>query len=255
MNHTAVVSNLTQYTDDMELIHAHDPNITFLLGETNSDYVNLNMSQVEGVFGSSLWLIDYLLYGMSLVRLNRFPRLGDTDNEQNITRFNLIQGTTFGYAGWTPVEYNGLAPQVRAPLYGQIVAADAIGRHSTVQVKALELMRDDLSAYAIYESGKLARYVLVNLDEWNSTSSYPRPSQKFELEIPHRSKGVEVKRLVGPGASADSDISWGGFSWNYTDGRLARSGKREVEVLRASNGAISLELFSTEAAIVELQGR
>ena len=70
MNHTAVVGNLTQYAPDMEAVHAADPNITFLLGETNSDYVNLDMAQVEGVFGSSLWLIDYLLYGMSMVRLN-----------------------------------------------------------------------------------------------------------------------------------------------------------------------------------------
>jgi hypothetical protein len=71
MNHTAVSANLSQYIDDMALIHAHDPAITFLLGETNSDYVNLNMSQIEGVFGSSLWLVDYLLYGMSLVNANK----------------------------------------------------------------------------------------------------------------------------------------------------------------------------------------
>ena len=67
MNHTAIVGNLTQYIPDMEVVHAADPNITFLLGETNSDYVNLDMAQVEGVFGSSLWLVDYLLYGMSMV--------------------------------------------------------------------------------------------------------------------------------------------------------------------------------------------
>jgi hypothetical protein len=70
MNHTATAANLTQYIDDMNVIHAHNPNITFLLGETNSDYVNLNMSQVEGVFGSSLWLVDYLLYGLSIVSMN-----------------------------------------------------------------------------------------------------------------------------------------------------------------------------------------
>lgn len=68
MNHTAIVGNLTQYIPDMEATHAADPSIKLLLGETNSDYVNLGMDQVEGVFGSSLWLIDYLLYGMSLVR-------------------------------------------------------------------------------------------------------------------------------------------------------------------------------------------
>lgn len=74
MNHTAVTNNLTQYVPEMELMHSYDPNITFLLGETNSDYVNLNMIQVEGVFGSSIWLVDYLLYGMSLVSLSTHPR-------------------------------------------------------------------------------------------------------------------------------------------------------------------------------------
>ncbi|KAJ5872105.1 uncharacterized protein N7529_004458 [Penicillium soppii] len=237
MNHTAVTGNLSQYIEDMTLIHSYNPNITFLLGETNSDYVNLNMSQIEGVFGSSLWLIDYLLYGMSV----------------NITRFNLIQGTTFGYAGWTPVEHNGLAPQVRAPLYGQLVAAEAIGRHPIVQVKALDLERDDLSAYAIYESGVLARYLVVNLDGWNSTTKYARPSQKFALDVSHRVKSAEIKRLVGPGASADTGITWGGFSWNYTDGRLGRTGKDDTEVLKVLKGAVRLEVDSSEAVIVELQ--
>ncbi|KAJ5701834.1 hypothetical protein N7488_009382 [Penicillium malachiteum] len=149
MNHTAVKANLTQYIPDMEATHAADPNITFLLGETNSDYVNLNMAQVEGVFGSSLWLIDYLLYGMSM----------------NISRFNLIQGTNFGYASWVPVANNGQSPGVRPPLYGQLVAADAIGRHQKVQVKPLDLEEWNLSPYSVYESDILSRYVIINLEE------------------------------------------------------------------------------------------
>lgn len=68
MNHTLIAANLTQYVPAMESLRAYDPHIPFILGETNSDYVNLNMAQVEGVFGSSLWLVDYLLYGMTLVR-------------------------------------------------------------------------------------------------------------------------------------------------------------------------------------------
>jgi hypothetical protein len=68
MNHTAVVANLSIYSPANTFLKTNYPNITFLLGETNSDYTNLLMSQVEGVFGSSLWLIDYLMYGMSLVR-------------------------------------------------------------------------------------------------------------------------------------------------------------------------------------------
>ncbi|KAJ5762107.1 uncharacterized protein N7511_005489 [Penicillium nucicola] len=236
MTHTAIASNLTQYTDDISLIHAHDPNITFLLGETNSDYVNLNMSQIEGVFGSSLWLVDYLLFGLSI----------------NITRFNLIQGTTFGYAAWAPVENNNQAPHVRPPLYGQIVAADAIGDHPIVQVKSLDLGREDLSAYAIYESEILARYVVINLDEWNATTSYPRPHLRVQLNLPKHVGSAEARRLTGPGASADQGISWGGISWNYTDGRLAESGNREVETLKVKNGLVGLEVGSSEAVVVEL---
>lgn len=68
MNHKAVVANLSIYSPANTYLKTNYPDITFLLGETNSDYTNLLMSQVEGVFGSSLWLIDYLMYGMSLVR-------------------------------------------------------------------------------------------------------------------------------------------------------------------------------------------
>lgn len=68
MNHTAVVANLSIYSPANNYLKTNYPDVTFLLGETNSDYTNLLMSQVEGVFGSSLWLIDYLMYGMSLVR-------------------------------------------------------------------------------------------------------------------------------------------------------------------------------------------
>lgn len=117
----------------------------------------------------------------------------------------------------------------------------------------MDLKREDLSAYAIYESGVLAKYLVVNLDEWNSTTSYPRPSQNFALDIPRHVRFVEVKRLIGPGASSDTGISWGGFSWNYTDGRLERSGKDSTEALRVLNGAVRLEVDSSEAVIVELQ--
>lgn len=171
---------------------------------------------------------------------------------QNITRFNLIQGTTFGYTAWVPVHYNGQAPKVKPPLYGQLVAADVIGHHPIVQVKSLDLGRDDLSAYAIYESDILAKYVIVNLDEWNSTTAYSRPFQKISLGVPGYVTTAEAKRLTGPGASADTDISWGGLSWNYTDGRLARSGSDCSDMLRVNHGRLALELPSTEAVVIKL---
>ena len=67
MNHTANKANITQYLPEIESASEYDPFIPFVLGETNSNSYNLNMSQVEGVFGSALWLIDHLMIGMSLV--------------------------------------------------------------------------------------------------------------------------------------------------------------------------------------------
>ncbi|KAJ5745752.1 hypothetical protein N7520_010934 [Penicillium odoratum] len=238
MNHTAIAGNLTQYIPDMEATYAADPRITFLLGETNSDYVNLNMAQVEGVFGSSLWLLDYLLYGMSM----------------NISRFNLIQGTTFGYTGWIPVEYNGQAPGIRPPLYGQLVAADVIGRHENVQVQSLDLGLWDLSAYAVYESGILSRYVVINLDEWNVTTSYARPTRQVSLSVPREVLSGEIMRLSGPGAGSDTGITWGGYSWNYTTGgRLEKSGEQQTQLVYPRGGYVNLDIPSTEAVVVELR--
>lgn len=119
-------------------------------------------------------------------------------------------------------------------------------------MKSLDLGRDNLSAYAIYESEMLARYVVINLDEWNSTTSYPRPSQRVLLDLSKHAGSVEVRRLTGPGASADQGISWGGISWNYTDGRLGEFGDREVEVMRVRGGFVGFEVESSEAAVVEL---
>ncbi|KAJ5533180.1 hypothetical protein N7494_009732 [Penicillium frequentans] len=238
MNHTAITGNLSQYIPDMEATHDVDPRITFLLGETNSDYVNLDMAQVEGVFGSSLWLLDYLLYGMSL----------------NISRFNLIQGTTFGYTAWVPVEYNGQTPGVRPPLYGQLVAADVIGRHENVQVKSLDLGLWDLSAYAVYESGVLSRYVIINLNEWNTTTSYTRFTRKVSLSVPRGVHSGEIMRLSGPGASSDTGITWGGYSWNYTtDGRLGQFGEQQSWSVYPRNGYVNMDIPSTEAIVVELR--
>lgn len=119
---------------------------------------------------------------------------------------------------------------MRPPLYGQLLAADVIGKYSKVQVNSLDLGRWDLSAYAIYKGDILSKYVIVNLDEWNFTTLYPRPVQKIAVSLPQNVKRAEIKRLTGPGAEAVTNISWGGLSWNYTDGRLGEFGQPEIQI-------------------------
>ncbi|KAH8812788.1 glycoside hydrolase family 79 protein [Xylogone sp. PMI_703] len=223
MNHPAVIANLSQC----------------VFGETNSDASNLNQQQYSGVFGSALWMIDYLMYGMVL----------------GYDRFNLIQGTFFSYTGWVPVEYEGRAPYVRPPLYGHIVVADVIGRHPEIQVTNIDLNHWKLDAYAVYQCRKLSKLVLINLDEWNSTTTYPRPSERFHLELPSVNKYATVKRLQANGANADDNISYGGLSWNYTDGRLGRFGRKASEIVQRKNGIFELALSSSEAVVVRLHDK
>lgn len=102
----------------------------------------------------------------------------------------------------------------------------------------------------------MAKYVIINLDEWNTTTSYARPSQRFSLDLPRGVRSAEVKRLTGPGASSVTDISWGGFSWNYTEsGGLRRFGEKKEEVIHSRGGCIDLEIPSTEAVLIELRRR
>ncbi|KAH8817312.1 glycoside hydrolase family 79 protein [Xylogone sp. PMI_703] len=238
MNHLTITGNISKFQNDMDFLKNYDSSIKYTFGETNSDFVNLNMAQYEGVFGSALWLIDYMLYGMT----------------RNISHMNIIQGTTFGYAGWVPVPTPGRQPYVRAPLYGHIVVADVLGQHGDVRVKEVQLGMWNFSAYAIYQSNKLAKYVLINFDEWNATTPHPRPQQMVKLEIPTkpRIQAAKVERLWGAGASADSGITWAGQSWNYTHGRLGRSGFPQHETLLFRNGKANLAVASTEAVVVTL---
>ncbi|RDW59108.1 hypothetical protein BP5796_12032 [Coleophoma crateriformis] len=236
MNHTTIASNVSFLKPDVEAARLHNPQVPYVLGETNSDANNLNITQYIGVFGSALWQVDRIFTSMAA----------------NMKRSNFIQGTTFGYTGFVPVRRDGRDPYVRPPLYAHILTADALGHLPDVQVYPLPNSVEDFSTHAIYSAGQLAKYVTINLDEWNSTTTYPRPMQRVHLAVPKSIKEVQVERLTASGASADEGVQWAGLSWNYTDGRLAQKGVHRVEKVSAKMGIVSLDVASTEAALITL---
>jgi len=155
------------------------------------------------------------------------------------------------------VPSQGRDPYVRPPLYGQIFAADVLGHHPQVQIQPLNSnLPWNMSAYGVYEAGELAKYVVINFDEWNSTTPYERPVQEVVLGVPNGVNKIQVERLTGNGASADEGIEWAGMSWNYTDGRLVEAGKHCVEWLEVgSDGLAKLNIPSTEAVLVTLNSK
>ncbi|KAJ4490763.1 hypothetical protein J3R30DRAFT_132849 [Lentinula aciculospora] len=286
MNHSAIVANLSQVKDDIAFL-ASSPStedIAFNLGETNIDFTNLGMDQFEGVLGSALWTIDYILYAASL----------------SINRIYLHQGTTFGYAAWQPIATNTSQPKVRSPWYGLKFAAETIGSHQgSIQIIPLDIIASNnitdsfstitsdsnsdttssnitqpythvqiltsekISAYAIYESSSLARIALINFNEWNNTTPYARPNAVFRITLPHptgnttgsNSNSVSMRTLTAPGgASADNELTFGGIMWNYTTQGLPQqveSVPGTVVVERSTkDGSITVEVGASEAVLI-----
>lgn len=67
------------------------------------------------------------------------------------------------YQAWMPVALGGEQPQVRPNFYSQVFTADFIGKKSTsVRVANLPIDAgdDNISAYAAYEGGQLARIAI-----------------------------------------------------------------------------------------------
>lgn len=135
-------------------------------------------------------------------------------------------------------------------LYGQIVTADVIGKHPDVRVAELQLSRPDFSAYAVYQADKLAKYVLVNLDEWNSTTTYARPVQNVALDVPSGAKQAQIQRLTAPGSNVETNVTWGGLSWDFQDGRLVQSGASTIRTVSVKDSKLNVKISSTECLVV-----
>lgn len=200
-------------------------------------------------------------------------------------------------AAWQPIATDTTPPQVRAPWYGLKVAAEAIGSHQgPIQIASLDfvveqgddnanvtagsnlnntspannnqsqpippqiLTSEKISAYAIYESSSLARIALINFNEWNGTTPYPRPRALFKIVLPGNDFGnsnVRTRTLTAPnGASADSDLTFGGVMWNYSTHGLPQAVKGvpgTVLVQRSpEDGSIVVELGASEAMLIDI---
>jgi hypothetical protein len=56
------------------------------------------------------------------------------------------------------------------------------------------------SIYKLFiEAGALAKYVIINFDQWNSTTPDPGPVQEISLRLPEHVSRIQVQRLTGDG--------------------------------------------------------
>ncbi|KAM0510870.1 hypothetical protein ACHAPE_010459 [Trichoderma viride] len=199
---------------------------------------------VSNVFGSALFVLDYELYYASF----------------GVNRMHMHQGTAYRYGAWNPISQNGTGPSTNPPYYGHVMVSKFIGSNPNTRINNIDLNSDFYSAYAAYENGRLARVVLLNLHEWNPSSSQTEaeaeaaPSTTFTLSTSRGGiKYATVELMTAPGALSETNITVAGISYDYNlaEGKPVRVAKQYESVLRPDNkGEISVSVRDSQAVLL-----
>ena len=211
MNHSSTVASIAKQLNSFHRLSTLpvSRNIPFILGETNFLY-NQGRPGLSNTFGAALWGVDFNLWSAA----------------NNIQRVHMHQGTNYRYQSWQPVETNLTSKGSKAPYYGNIAVAaflcDLSSADALPAIVNLPMPREREAAYASYVKGRLAKLILLNLDEYNSSagnefvSNYERPVEKYRFQFPKRAEGRFVlRRLLANGSDAITGVTFDGFSYNY----------------------------------------
>lgn len=56
------------FTEQMDYMQKNHPDTEFNLGETQMSSKSIDQHDIESVFGSALWMVDYSFHAMTMVR-------------------------------------------------------------------------------------------------------------------------------------------------------------------------------------------
>ena len=168
------------------------------------------------------------------------------------------------FASWWPAQSNPNADaRVRAQYFGLALVADFLGGLDArfgplLPLRVASLYNPTfpyLSPYAGYFGGKLDRYAVVELTEWNATSTEktPRPVRAVTLDIPSDVIGAELRRLTANGTDVDAgNMSYAGLRYSAanTNGEVVGPITEELAI---KGGKVAFQLQASEAALVTLK--
>lgn len=238
MTKSYIRGNISMYISDIEATLAKG--LKYILGETNSMSCH-GAPNVSNTAGAALWLLDYTLYAtqVGISRLHFHEGIG--------YKYNLIQPTTLNYSILDGSPIAPLAPHVQPAYYAAIIAAEAIGSSGTTQAAEISIDENNVSGYAFYEYGSLSKAVFINTIAYFSGAGV-RNSTHIDFSFTgtgHASNMMSVKTLKIGYASDTANLTWGGQTYETSDGRV--SGPLFVDILPISSG---VDLQETEAILV-----
>ena len=228
---------------NVNYLRHHIPGPPLILSEAGSalGQVSPEERKLDAVLGSALWEVDWLLLSMT----------------RNVSRVNMNQCNGCNFASWWPGN-GGTDGAVHAQYYGLAFVADWLGlrgpSHSGVlRVASLwDAKFPNVSPYAGYVGGVLDRVAVVDLNEWNMTSTSTRPSRTVTLDVPPTVKGAELRRLKGKGTDAlAADITYAGMKYTPQTPKGERV-EPETENVEVKDGKAAFKLQVSEAVLVTL---
>jgi hypothetical protein len=239
MNHSTTAASLDkQSAAAQSLSNIPAP---FILGVLNSLYGG-GAAGLSDTFGAGLWVMDFTLYAAST---------------GNIKRLHFHQSNGAAYSAWSPVASGGNPPATYTPYYGKLAAARFLGRSDSTSVVEIPLPSPFEAAYAAYEGGKLVRIAVLNMREYNSTSTIARPAVTYSFAVNGARKGSAwtVERLTAAGSDVETGVSFGGYAYEYsTLGKAAKAQGVAIgeSVRTGGNGVASVQISDSEAVVLTL---
>ncbi|KAH0833145.1 glycoside hydrolase family 79 protein [Lanmaoa asiatica] len=260
MTKNYIRGNITAFEPDINATFAHG--LEYILGETNrvcwsSNIINL-FAGVSNTAGAALWALDYSLFAtqVGISRLHFHEGIGYKYNfvsviEDEMTRPYVckykIQPVTLNYSILDGSPITPLPPHIQPPYYAAIVAAEAIGSTGSAQVVEIPVNATDISGYAVFEYGNLARAVFINSAAYLPSGGV-RTTTHINIDFSGSGltvREMKVKKLNITYANATSGITWGGQTYETANARV--SGLLQVETLDVSTG---LDVQETEAVLL-----
>ncbi|KAL2128381.1 hypothetical protein VTI74DRAFT_9263 [Chaetomium olivicolor] len=272
MNHAVTKRSVDAHIKEYNAVIAQSSDSVppLIFGECNSLY-NQGRPGLSNTFGAALWGVDFNLYSASV----------------GFKRVHMHMGTNYRYQAFQPLTTPLTTIGTKAPYYGSIAVASALGHYysqfgpATVHSVPLASQSANLSlqpesAYAIYTHAgtRLARLMVLNMRSYNTTVDGaglvpvdpppPRPATEYVFQLDGvagqrgRRRVVQVKRLWANGSDAITGITWDGWSYNYEldGGRPVRLGNVTVgeEVVVGGGGEVRVVVPDASAVLLELDG-
>ncbi|KXN91627.1 hypothetical protein AN958_12479 [Leucoagaricus sp. SymC.cos] len=237
MTKSTIRGNLTTFAPDVKAVR--DQGLDYVLGETNS-YSCHGAPGVSNTAGAALWSLDYALFSTQIQSSRIFFHEGVGFKYDFIQPVTLTRSTTDA----TPLP-EPLPPHVQPQYYAAIITAEAIGARGNTRIQELSINDPSIAGYAFYEGSRLARAVFINSHAFLKSSS-SRGQIHLDLTFTNgAATSAKLKRLTIAHADDTAGLTWGGQTYETSDGKV--SGAEKTEAVDLTKG---IDIHDTEAILV-----